>query len=112
MAEQRYEAVMARMSSFAGPSAWLLCRDSSTSPAVWLAWCYKCCHRCNQQRQTAVRLRREPSSSREESRNEDESIYGHGRRCIGSLGRWGYVDRTIGLGWHSVLRFAAPQASS
>ena len=37
MAEQRYEAVMARMSSFAGPSAWLLRGDSSTSPAVWLA---------------------------------------------------------------------------
>jgi len=28
----------------------------------------------------------------------DESIDGHGRRGNGSLGRWCYVDRTIGLG--------------
>jgi hypothetical protein len=41
-----------------------------------------------------------PSSSREmESQHEDESIDGHGRWCSGSLGRWCYVDRTIGLGW-------------
>jgi Ca2+-dependent lipid-binding protein len=56
---------------------------------------------------------RVPSSSREkESQHEDESIDGHGRRCIGSLGRWCYVDRTIGLGWHPLLRFASPHASS
>ncbi|MGB9305279.1 MAG: hypothetical protein WCB92_16815, partial [Mycobacterium sp.] len=36
-----------------------------------------------------------PDVSREkESQHEDESI----RRCNGSLGRWCYVDRTIGLG--------------
>ena len=41
-----------------------------------------------------------PASSREkESQREDESIDGHGRWCSGSLGRWCYVDRTIGLGW-------------
>jgi hypothetical protein len=43
-----------------------------------------------------------PSSSREkESQHEDESIDSHGRWCSGSLGlgRWCYVDRTIGLGW-------------
>jgi hypothetical protein len=41
-----------------------------------------------------------PWSSREkESQHEDESIDGHGRWCSGSLGRWCYVDRTIGLGW-------------
>lgn len=41
-----------------------------------------------------------PSSSREkESQHEDESIDGHGRWCSGSLDRWCYVDRTIGLGW-------------
>jgi hypothetical protein len=38
------------------------------------------------------------SSSREEPQHEDESLDGHGRRCSGSLGRWRYVDRTIGLG--------------
>jgi hypothetical protein len=41
-----------------------------------------------------------PSSSKEmESQREDESIDGHGQWCSGSLGRWCYVDRTIGLGW-------------
>jgi hypothetical protein len=41
-----------------------------------------------------------PASSREkESQREDESIDGHGRWCSGSLDRWCYVDRTIGLGW-------------
>jgi hypothetical protein len=41
-----------------------------------------------------------PWSSREkESQHEDESIDGHGRWCSGSLGRWCYVDRTIGVGW-------------
>jgi hypothetical protein len=39
------------------------------------------------------------SSSEKESQHEDESIDGHGRWCSGSLGRWCYVDRTIGLGW-------------
>jgi len=39
------------------------------------------------------------SSSEKESQHEDESIDGHARRCGGSLGRWCYVDRTIGLGW-------------
>ena len=42
---------------------------------------------------------RVPSPSRDkESQHEAESIDGHGRRCSGSLGRWCYVDRTIGLG--------------
>ncbi len=41
-----------------------------------------------------------PSSSREkESLHEDESIDSHGRWCSGSLDRWCYVDRTIGVGW-------------
>jgi hypothetical protein len=40
-----------------------------------------------------------PASSREkESQHEDESIDGHGQWRSGSLGRWCYVDRTIGLG--------------
>jgi hypothetical protein len=39
-----------------------------------------------------------PSSREKESQHDDERIDGHGRRCGGSLGRWCYVDRTIGLG--------------
>lgn len=40
-----------------------------------------------------------PWSSREkESQHEDENIDGNGRWRSGSLGRWCYVDRTIGLG--------------
>jgi hypothetical protein len=40
-----------------------------------------------------------PRSSKEkESQHEDENIEGHSRWRSGSLGRWRYVDRTIGLG--------------
>jgi hypothetical protein len=37
-------------------------------------------------------------SKEKESQHEDENIEGHGRWRSGSLGRWRYVDRTIGLG--------------
>jgi hypothetical protein len=47
---------------------------------------------------------RVPSSSGErESQDEDESLDGDGWRCSDSLGRWCYVDGTIGFGWFSLL---------
>ena len=79
---------------------------SLKNPTVRLTHCYKCCHRCNQRRQSAVVFQRKGSQ------REDESIDGHGRCCSGSLGRWCYVDRTIGLGYHPLLRCAPAQGRS
>jgi hypothetical protein len=44
------------------------------------------------------RLQPEDDTQKRNPNIEDESIDGHGRCCSGSLGRWCYVDRTIGLG--------------